>query len=555
MPGHTPSNLDMFSLAESPIDVNILEQELARYDSPDRFLILDGFQNGFSLQYSGPRVAFDTKNLKSAKELPQIVQEKINKEITERRVAGPFPERPIEMLRISPIGLVPKKTPGEFRLIHHLSYPHGFSVNDFIDPRLTSVQYTSFDEAVFMLQELGPNCKLCKMDLKNAFRLLPVNPNDFQLLGFKFNDQFYFDKSLPFGCAISCHCFEKFATFLEFAVKRRMDSGKLLHYLDDFLGGDTSHTACERLMQVFRNFMAELNVPLAEEKTEGPTEVLCFLGLELDSIQMVVRIPKEKQDELLHKIEFVLSKEKVTLKQMQSLIGSLNFCCRAIIPGRPFCRRLINATCGLTKPNHHLRVTKPIRLDLQMWLNFFREHNGISAFHDRFWVSNEDVQLFTDSAAGPGCGFGIYFQGKWAHGIWPLSWRSIGLTDDITVLELFPILVALHLWGSSLRNKRIKFISDNLAVTQIINSMTSRSEKIMCLVRQLTVRCLDLNIALRSAHIEGTQNNICDALSRQMMQRFRLLAPDADADPTPVPEYLWNVFTLEPGSYLGPVLP
>ncbi|MCG8046805.1 MAG: hypothetical protein N0E48_14420 [Candidatus Thiodiazotropha endolucinida] len=279
------------------------------------------------------------------------------------------------------------------------------------------------------------------------------------------------------------------------------------------------------------------------------------MGLELDSIQMVVRIPKEKQDELLHKIEFVLSKEKVTLKQMQSLIGSLNFCCRAIIPGRPFCRRLINATCGLTKPNHHLRVTKPIRLDLQMWLNFFREHNGISAFHDRFWVSNEDVQLFTDSAAGPGCGFGIYFQGKWAHGIWPLSWRSIGLTDDITVLELFPILVALHLWGSSLRNKRIKFISDNLAVTQIINSMTSRSEKIMCLVRQLTVRCLDLNIALRSAHIEGTQNNICDALSRQMMQRFRLLAPDADADPTPVPEYLWNVFTLEPGSYLGPVLP
>ncbi|MCG8046806.1 MAG: hypothetical protein JAY66_14190 [Candidatus Thiodiazotropha taylori] len=265
-------------MAESPIDVNILEQELARYDSPDRFLILDGFQNGFSLQYSGPRVAFDTKNLKSAKELPQIVQEKINKEITERRVAGPFPERPIEMLRISPIGLVPKKTPGEFRLIHHLSYPHGFSVNDFIDPRLTSVQYTSFDEAVFMLQELGPNCKLCKMDLKNAFRLLPVNPNDFQLLGFKFNDQFYFDKSLPFGCAISCHCFEKFATFLEFAVKRRMDSGKLLHYLDDFLGGDTSHTACERLMQVFRNFMAELNVPLAEEKTEGPTEVLCFFG-------------------------------------------------------------------------------------------------------------------------------------------------------------------------------------------------------------------------------------------------------------------------------------
>ena len=80
-------------------------------------------------------------------------------------------------MRVSPIGLVPKKTPEEYRLIHHLSYPHGFSVDDFIDPQLASVQYTSFDKAVFMMQDLGPNCKLFKMDLKNAFHLLPVKTN------------------------------------------------------------------------------------------------------------------------------------------------------------------------------------------------------------------------------------------------------------------------------------------------------------------------------------------------------------------------------------------
>ena len=94
-------------------------------------------------------------------------------------------------------------------------------------------------------------------------------------------------------------------------------------------------------MQVFRDCMADLGVPLAEEKTEGPTEVLCFLGLELDSIHMVVRIPRDKIVELIEKIEMVLQREKVTLRQMQSLIGSLNFCCRAIVPGRPFCRRFI----------------------------------------------------------------------------------------------------------------------------------------------------------------------------------------------------------------------
>ncbi|MEW8547291.1 MAG: reverse transcriptase domain-containing protein [Candidatus Thiodiazotropha sp.] len=541
-------------MAETPIDLVALEFELGFYNCEDREYLLDGFQNGFSLHYEGPRVASEAKNLKSALEFPRIVQDKINKEILAGRVAGPFQECPISSLRISPIGLVPKKTPGEYRLIHHLSYPHGFSVNDFIDPQICSVQYTSFDEAVFLMQDLGSNCKLFKMDLKNAFRLLPVNRNDFELLGFKFNGKYYVEKSLPFGCSISCRTFERFATFLEFAVKRRIDSdARLLHYLDDYLGGHKSYAGCQELMLTFQACLHELSVPLAEEKTEGPTEVLCFLGLELDSVNMVVRIPGEKLLEVVQKIEMVLVKEKVTLKKMQSLIGSLNFCCRAIIPGRPFCRRLINSICGLTKPHHHLRVNKSIRADLKMWLQFFKSHNGISAFHDRFWVSNEDVELFTDSAAGSDLGFGIYFRGRWASGIWPESWRKKGLTDNITVLELFPILVSLHLWGQSLLNKKIKFNCDNMAVVQIINSMTSKSEHVMCLLRHLTMKCLELNIVVRSSHIEGARNNICDSLSRQLFHQFRQLAPDADPEPTPIPGYLWNVFEEEPGLCCSPV--
>ena len=175
----------------------------------------------------------------------------------------------------------------------------------------------------------------------------------------------------------------------------------------------------------------------------------------------------------------------------------------------------------------------------------------MSAFHDRYWVSNEDVQLFSDSAAGPNLGFGIYFQGKWSHGVWPDKWREDGITDDINVLELFPIFVVIHLWGNALRNKKIKFVCDNMPVTQIINSMTSRSEHIMCLVRHLTVKCLELNIVLRSTHIAGSLNGICDALSRQDLTKFRELAPAADMDPTPVPAYLWNVFENEAHSCFG----
>lgn len=138
-------------------------------DSEDSEYLLEGFNNEFSLHYEGPHVAFEAKNLKSAFESLLILQDKINKEILAGRVAGPCQERPIDFLKISIIGLVLKRMLGEYRLIHHLSYPHGFSVNGIFDPHICSVQYASFDEVVLLMLDLDPNCKLFKMDLKMLF--------------------------------------------------------------------------------------------------------------------------------------------------------------------------------------------------------------------------------------------------------------------------------------------------------------------------------------------------------------------------------------------------
>ena len=77
---------------------------------------------------------------------------KIEGEVEKGRVAGPFDNIPFPNLRCSPIGLVPKKNPGEFRLIHHLSWPEGNSVNHHIDPTMASVKYASFDDAIKLIQ-------------------------------------------------------------------------------------------------------------------------------------------------------------------------------------------------------------------------------------------------------------------------------------------------------------------------------------------------------------------------------------------------------------------
>lgn len=127
-------------------------------------------------------------------------------------MAGSFKLKQFHNLIVSS-GLFPKKTLEEFRLIHHLSYPEGEYFNEHIDNTFCSVKCTSFDEDVRMIQDLGRNCKLFKMDLKYAFRLLPMEKQDFKLLSIKFSETYYFDKVLHFGAAVSCKTFEFFPYF------------------------------------------------------------------------------------------------------------------------------------------------------------------------------------------------------------------------------------------------------------------------------------------------------------------------------------------------------
>ena len=533
-----------YELAKTPIQLDQLKKDLACY--PNRVVaeeLANGFQFGFPLHYTGSRLPHESKNLKTVDQHPDVVRQKIQQEIDLGRVGGPFSERPIPTLRVSPLGLVEKKTPGDFRLIHHLSFPEGNSLNDYIDPDLCSVQYTSFDEAVHMVQDAGEGCLMAKLDIKSAFRLLPVSPSDFDQLGFKFESKYYFDKSMPFGCSISPATWEKVSCFLEFLVKQESKGGDVKHYVDDFLfAGKRGTIECFEIMTCFSQCADRLGIPIASEKTVWPCTNLVYLGLELDSIDMVVRMPKSKIEEIVLQIQVVLSSKKVTLKVMQRLIGLLNFATRVIIPGRPFLRRLINTTRGLSKPYQHLRVTSEVKQDLQMWLNFFSDFNGVSVFHDRFWVSNEDYQLYTDSAAGHGLGFGAVFNSKWMYGVWPADWHERGLSEDITVLELFPVLASLVVWGPALRNKKILFHCDNQAVVHILNTMTSKSDKVMVLVRALTLECLHHNMIIKGQYIVGKTNILTDSLSRLQVEKFLKLAPNAEEHPEVVPSHLWRIF-------------
>ncbi len=84
-----------------------------------------------------------------------------------------------------------------------------------------------------------------------------------------------------------------------------------------------------------------------------------------------------------------------------------------------------------------------------------------------------------------------------------------------------------------------------MSVCHIINKMTSKSELVMILLRNLTLKCLQMNIVIKAEHVSGIDNSITDALSRFQMERFRSLAPDANLEPCNFQTRLWHIFEEE----------
>jgi len=358
----------------TPVKVNRLAFYLTGFEDQSRKNLIDGFTFGFRLHFQGPSKASGAKNLISAMQRPEVVDSKLIKERQCGRILGPFSYPPFSNLRVSPLGVIPKKAPGEFRMIHHLSFPYGDSINTFIPSEFSTVKY-AVDDAI--------NFIIAKTDVRSAFRIIPVHPSDYPLLGLQWRGQWYYDRCLPMGCSSSSKTFESLSTAMEWIARNKLGIPHILHILDDFLIIGESTSDCQAKLQRFLHFCEDIGVPMAPEKTEGPSPVLTFAGIELDCLQYEARLPQEKVDKCIAGIKNARGRNKITLRDLQSLIGSLNFACSVIVPGRVFLRRMINLTIGRKNPHHYIRLTKEIQQDLHIWEILFQSFNGKSFFLEK----------------------------------------------------------------------------------------------------------------------------------------------------------------------------
>ena len=214
---------------------------------------------------------------------------------------------------------------------------------------------------------------------------------------------------------------------------------------------------------------------------------------------MVARPPADKIQKCMESISGFLTRKNVQLSTVSRWSVKLrNVSCDA---WDCLSWRLYDLIQGVMKPHHFICLRSEVKDDLRMWLTFLSTFNGVYFFRKEEWSSSAKLNLHTDASGS--IGFGAIFGAEWCYGRWPPSW----LYRNIAILEFFPIVLSLCLWGSQMRNKSILFFTDNEALVYIINRQSCRDKTLMFFVRKLVLVRLENNIVFKANHIPGTKNN------------------------------------------------
>ena len=165
-----------------------------------------------------------------------VIDNYLQDELKAGRVLGPFQTQDISPpVHVSRLGVIPKKhRENAWRLIVDLSAPDTLSVNDGISPELCSLEYTKISDVVTELNKMGPGTLLAKIDIKSAYRIIPVHPADRHLLGMSWKGGIYVDTALPFGLRSTPKIFNAVADTLEWILQQHGVS-QLWCYLDDYI--------------------------------------------------------------------------------------------------------------------------------------------------------------------------------------------------------------------------------------------------------------------------------------------------------------------------------
>ncbi|MEW8548538.1 MAG: reverse transcriptase domain-containing protein [Candidatus Thiodiazotropha sp.] len=485
------------------LNLQAWESELG--NDQDKDFILHGIKHGFNKIDENVTVSpVECSNHPSAQP-GSALYEKASAQVKKEIEAGNYVICDSKPDIVSPIGVIPKGD-GDVRLIHDCSRPTGRAVNDYCSSEWHQ-KFSTVDNAAALMKQ---GCYFAKVDLKSAYRSVSISERSQKVTGFKWtfgNQQAVYlrDTKLCFGAKLSPGIFHR----LTQAVRRMMARkgyDLVVVYLDDFLIMADSKEICAAALQCLVQLLRKLGFAIHWGKVVDPTTKITFLGIELDSLEMTLRLPEGKLQSFYKELHSFLRRKRASKRHLQSLAGRLSWAAGVVKGGRVFLRRIFDKIRLLKHASHKTLISNEVRADLLWWFNFLSTFNGRSALLDKQPLECVFTDACNEAAGGS---FGSdWFYFNWSQDL-PEA-RSFHINEK----EVLAVVLAAQRWAPAWQNKRVIIYSDNSVTVASINKGTSRNSVVMRCLRNLFWLSATNNFHLTARYIPGIQNVAADSASR-----------------------------------------
>ena len=491
-------------------------------------IICDFLQYGWPINYvdsSIPLYHYDTHP--SAYAYSDSVEEYIQTELDYGAISGSYRTCPFNGCFVtSPLQTVPKDSTNhdKRRVVIDLSFPLDRSVNSGIprDQYLGKdfqLSYPTVDTLAALIKKEGQGCYLFRLDLSRAYRQLPIDPYDYRLLGFHWHSEYYIDTRLPFGLASAAMACQRTTNAVTYILNKQ--GYPLVNYLDDFASARAQFSEAISMFYQLKQLLLELGLRESADKAVFPTQIMVFLGVLFNTITMTMEVTPDRLKQIQEEVSlWSVKKVFASKREIQSLIGKLQFVAKCVKPGRLFISRMLEVLRAIPHNSDKIRISREFRADLFWWKTFITQYNGVSVLGDTLF--SEPGQIFQTDACLTHCG-GLCGEECFS---WPFPQFVLEQHIDINGLELLTIVVACKLWGQTWAGQRIIVQCDNEVSAKVINSGRSRSKFLNKYARELLYVAARCEYDIRASHIAGARNSAADQLSRDKLAEFRRQHPN-----------------------------
>ena len=443
-------------------------------------------------------------NHTSANKYPDQLYKYLRKEMDKGAVMGPFKNVPFRArVGVSPLSTREKKDSESRHILMDLSWPVGYSVNDGIakDYYLgfrTKLQFPTIDIMAKCVSELGTSARMFKINLNQYFRQLRIDPFNHSLLCFSWNQEIFFNVMAPMGLRSAPYFAQRVSNAIRYV--HNTVGYFLFNYIDDFLGAE-HEGKIGASFALFHKTLAAIGIEESTNKRVEPTSKINCVGTWVDAEEMTISVTPDQLVALQQELNTWIGREQATEKELQSLVGKLQFVCNCVRPGRLFLSRMLNC---LHRARHgKVDVDKNMKLDIMWWIKYLPQYSGTSIL----WMLNisEPDSIVASDACLKGLGavsttqylrlhFPPWFENKY----------------KIAHLELWAVIVMCKTWGNTLRGKFIQIRCDNESVVTVLNSGQVWDDRLQCLMREMVYVAAINNFEFKAVHVAGKSSLLPD---------------------------------------------